>query len=129
MLRHLFSYGTLQPHRAPKEISDVVERFEYVGRGEVAGVLFDLGEYPGMVHPKTQSDKVEGTIFQLPDDPDVLRRLDDYEGFNPKDPERSLFVRSRRLVATKDGKQTTCWVYFYNRPVDYAKMSRKRKSG
>lgn len=115
MKRYLFSYGTLLPKRAPTEIAPVVRRLRHVGRGKVRGRLYDLGEYPGAVLTKT-GPAIVGQIFELPDDPEVLEKLDEYEGFDPARSRGSLFVRKRRLVNIDGGRQKVwCWIYVYNR--------------
>ncbi len=121
--RYLFSYGTLLPSLAPPEIKPTVRRLRRVGRGFVRGHLFDLGEYPGAVLNRTGS-QIAGQIFELPDDPEVLDRLDKYEGFDPSDPKSSLFVRKRRYVQLQDGRKFFCWIYSYNRPVEAARRLR-----
>ncbi|MGO9076628.1 MAG: gamma-glutamylcyclotransferase [Terriglobales bacterium] len=118
--RYLFSYGTLLPRLAPPEIKSTVRRLRRVGRGFVRGHLFDLGEYPGAILTRTGSE-IAGQIFELPDDPSVLDRLDEYEGFDPTNPASSLFVRKRRRVQSQDGRRIFCWIYSYNRPVAAAR--------
>jgi gamma-glutamylcyclotransferase (GGCT)/AIG2-like uncharacterized protein YtfP len=118
--RYLFSYGTLSPRHAPPEIEPTVRRFRRVGKGFVHGQLFDFGEYPGAVLTRNGS-RITGQIFELPDDPEVLNRLDEYEGFDRSNPKASLFVRKRRYVQLQDGRKIFCWVYSYNRPVKLAR--------
>lgn len=118
--RYLFSYGTLSPRLAPPEIEPTVRRLRRVGKGFVHGQLFDLGEYPGAILSRNGS-RIAGQIFELPDDPEVLNRLDEYEGFDRSDPKASLFVRKRRYVQLQDGRKFFCWIYSYNRPVKSAR--------
>jgi gamma-glutamylcyclotransferase (GGCT)/AIG2-like uncharacterized protein YtfP len=112
--RFLFSYGTLQPRHAPAEIASTVRRLRRVGKGSVRGRLYDLGEYPGAVLSRT-GPMVVGQVFELPDDPGVLSRLDEYEGFDRNRPKGSLFLRKRCLVTLQNGKKLSCWMYTYNR--------------
>ncbi len=121
--RYLFLYGTLLPRLAPPEIKPTVRRLRRVGRGIVRGHLFDFGEYPGAVLSRNGS-QIVGQIFELPDDPEVLNRLDEYEGFDRSDPKSSLFVRKRRSVQLQDGTRIFCWIYSYNRPVETARPLR-----
>jgi gamma-glutamylcyclotransferase (GGCT)/AIG2-like uncharacterized protein YtfP len=118
--RYLFSYGTLLPRLAPPEIRPTVRQLRRVGKGFVRGQLFDLGEYPGAILSRT-GPPIVGQIFELPDDPEVLHRLDEYEGFNRADPRASLFVRQRRHVQLEGGSKIFCWVYTYNRPLKEAR--------
>jgi gamma-glutamylcyclotransferase (GGCT)/AIG2-like uncharacterized protein YtfP len=132
--RYLFSYGTLLPRLAPPEIRPTVKRLRHVGKGFVRGQLFDLGEYPGAILSRTGSP-IAGQVFELPDDPEVLNRLDEYEGFDRSDPRASLFIRQRRYVQLDGGGKVFCWVYTYNRPLkaaralsggDYLKARKRR---
>jgi len=70
---YLFSYGTLLPGRTPNEIAAAVEKLRPVGDGFVRAVLYDLGDYPGAVLDPSSQQIVAGTVFQLPEDEDVLR--------------------------------------------------------
>ncbi len=116
----LFVYGTLHPDRAPSEIAMDVRRFIPVGRGTIRGELEQLRDYPAVRVAATERTRVEGTVFELPDDPGLLARLDNYEEFDPADPVGSLFVRRKIHVTLADGKRRTCWAYIYNRAQDAA---------
>lgn len=114
MTDHLFAYGTLQPGRAPAEIAAAVERLRPVGEGFVRGALYDLGDYPGAVLDPSSHQKIAGTVFQLPEDANILRQFDQYEGFTPGAQETSLFLRTRCPVALASGRTLECWIYVYN---------------
>jgi gamma-glutamylcyclotransferase (GGCT)/AIG2-like uncharacterized protein YtfP len=112
--QYLFVYGTLLPGRAPTEITPTLRRLRAVGDGFVRGRLYDLGEYPGVVLDET-GEKIPGKIFRLPEEPEVLKRLDEYEEFDAAQPEGSLFVRKEWPVTRRSGsKKLICWVYVYN---------------
>jgi gamma-glutamylcyclotransferase (GGCT)/AIG2-like uncharacterized protein YtfP len=119
MKQYLFSYGTLVPGRAPAEIAPTVRKLRPIGPGKVRGRLYDLGNYPGAVLNKTASI-ISGEVFELPESPNILVKLDEYEGFDPANPQGSLFVRKRRLVSLNGGKKKWCWIYVYNRPLGHA---------
>ncbi len=130
MADKLFIYGTLHPDHAPREIYDVVKTLRHLGKGTIRGKLYDLGEYPGAVLEKGTTERVQGAVFELPDDPGTLASLDQYEDFLPGHPENSLFVRSKTTVTLADGSQKRCWVYFYNRPPSakpHASVSKKNR--
>jgi gamma-glutamylcyclotransferase (GGCT)/AIG2-like uncharacterized protein YtfP len=110
----LFSYGTLHPQHAPKEIAAATAKLSPYARGWVHGRLYDLGDYPGAVLDQETSSKIFGTVFEIPEDPAFLRRLDTYEGFNPEEPTGSLFIRRRHSVTLANGKRLRCWLYEYN---------------
>ena len=114
MSMFLFTYGSLQPGRAPAEIADVVAGLEIAGRGYVLGTLHGLGPYPGAVLDEGSTNRIPGTIYRLPDDPEVLRRLDEYEEFFPASLELSHFLRELHPVHWEDCSTTVCWVYVWN---------------
>lgn len=91
-----------------------------IGKGTVVGNLHDLGEYPALVVNGKRNQRVAGSVFALPDDPETLQALDAYEEFEPKDPKNSLFVRSKRTVTLADGTRKRCWVYIYNQKLPRA---------
>jgi gamma-glutamylcyclotransferase (GGCT)/AIG2-like uncharacterized protein YtfP len=111
---YLFVYGTLRPELAPPEVAAVMRKLESVGAGVIRGFLYDLGKYPGL-RLDAQGNEVPGEIFQL-SDPSILRALDAYEGYDPRNLKRSLFVRKECQAALEGSdEQLLCWVYEYNR--------------
>jgi gamma-glutamylcyclotransferase (GGCT)/AIG2-like uncharacterized protein YtfP len=117
MSQYLFVYGTLDPEHAPPEIAVTVAKLRPVGKGSVQGVLYDLGDYPGAVFDTQKRDRIPGRVLRLPEDPEVLRELDEYEGYMPSNPKKSLFVRELRPVKLANGPVLRCWAYAYNRPL------------
>jgi gamma-glutamylcyclotransferase (GGCT)/AIG2-like uncharacterized protein YtfP len=63
----VFLYGTLLPQFVPETMRDVVARLHFHGDGSLRGVLYDLGEYPGVVFEITTDMRVDGTVFELPE--------------------------------------------------------------
>lgn len=126
MSGYLFTYGTLQPGRVPAEIAQTAKKLQPVGKGFVRGVLYDLGDYPGAILDPSSQRTITGTVFQLPDEEGVLRRLDEYEGFDSSAPGGSLFIRAMEPVMLASGGAVECWVYVYNRD---AKRARILESG
>jgi gamma-glutamylcyclotransferase (GGCT)/AIG2-like uncharacterized protein YtfP len=116
MSEYLFLYGTLRPEDAPEGIRPAVEGLRVVGEGSLPGRLYDLGEYPGAVIDPAAEQRIYGTIFELPGDETVLRRMDVYEDFRSSEPEESLFLRVRQQVELASGGSLECWVYVYNLP-------------
>lgn len=112
--QHLFVYGTLSPQLAPPEIAATVRRLRPVGTASVRGRLYDLGEYPGAVLSRTSRSVIRGEVFELPSDAQALDSIDEYEGFQPRKPGSSLFVRRAWTVIMDDGTRLRCWVYVYN---------------
>src|SRR5579863_5960301 len=111
---YLFVYGTLLPGKAPREIATVVRKLRPMGDGFVRGRLYDLGEYPGAVLGKS-GQIIAGKIFEIPEEPGLLKRLDEYEEFDAEEPKESLFLRKKWPVTRAEGKQRlVCWIYVYN---------------
>lgn len=101
---HLFVYGTLRSNQpnAPR-----LGGATPLGWATARGDLLDLGDYPGLVEGTGQ---VVGELFVLPCA--ALARIDLVEGFDPLDPEGSLFLREEREVQLP-GRATSlgAWVY------------------
>jgi gamma-glutamylcyclotransferase (GGCT)/AIG2-like uncharacterized protein YtfP len=120
MSEYLFSYGTLQPGLAPREMAAAVSQLREVEKGFVCGMLYDLGSFPGAVIDLSSELKIFGTVYRLPQDTDALRRFDEYEEFIPGDPGSSLFLRVLTAVTLQTGATLSCWMYVYNRPTEGA---------
>ena len=110
----LFAYGTLRPGHAPREIAAAVARLRPLGQGFIRGRLYELDGYPGVVLDLSAGAKIQGTIFQFPEDCDLLPQFDEYEGFDPNNPAGSLFVRQLHAVQLDTGGEAQCWIYLYN---------------
>lgn len=72
---------------------------ELIGRGSVAGTLYDVGEYPALLLDGGRGRGVEGEVWWCP--APLLRVLDRYEGTT-----EGLF---RRVAAEVAGR--VCWMY------------------
>jgi gamma-glutamylcyclotransferase (GGCT)/AIG2-like uncharacterized protein YtfP len=114
MSEYLFSYGTLQPGFAPEEVAAAAAKLRPLGQGFVYGELHELDGYPGAVPDPNSKNRIRGTVLELPEDASVLRQLDEYEGYDPQDPETSEFVRVRQTVELSGGGTMECWIYRYN---------------
>ena len=99
----LFVYGTLK-RRSPSRRHPLLRDARFVTGASIGGVLYDLGEYPGLVRT-TRSDRVAGELYELAEDSasQVLRELDRYEGRE--------FVRRRVYVRLANGKRRAAWAY------------------
>lgn len=113
---YLFVYGTLRPG-VGHAMNTVLERYgEPVGRGKIAGFLYDVGRYPGAVKTAGARAFVRGDVYRLRDADRALKALDRYEGWDQKKPRSGEFRRSRTVVALSGGKTVRAWIYLYNRP-------------
>lgn len=126
MSEFIFVYGTLRPSQAPPEMKEIVGRWKPVGSATVLGRLFDLGDYTGAVLDANTSSRIVGEVFELPNDPALLATLDEYEGFDPDEPEASLFHRVKTEVKLASGGNQSCWIYVYNSDANGIAAPKKR---
>jgi len=122
MPEHLFVCGTLRSGLAPDEVAGLMRRMLRIGAASVPGRLYDLGDYPGAVLDPDCDAKIIGEVFQLPDDGASLAALDAYEGIDPQDSGRSLFVRREAEITLEVGAKLQCWIYVYNGQVGSAPL-------
>ena len=118
MTERLFVYGTLLQKYLQKEVGSV-SGLGFVGEGSIEGELYDLGMYPGAV--QKQGSAVYGEVYELTDTAEVLRKLDEYEGYNPQNQKGSLYIRKTVEVTLNINTKTAAHAYFYN------KTTRNRK--
>jgi gamma-glutamylcyclotransferase (GGCT)/AIG2-like uncharacterized protein YtfP len=114
----VFFYGTLMAGFDRRRRAGINRKLTYLGRGSIRAALFDLGIYPAAV-PAPDGD-VWGELYSVSDAPAVLSALDEIEGFQPAEPDRSLYIRDKVAVALPDGREKQAWVYFYNAPLGQA---------
>lgn len=104
----LATYGTLMRSFEGPQRLGIADRISFVGPCRLAGVLYDLGRYPGAVPGE---GTVHGELFRLRD-PQVWAVLDRYEGYDPEREADSLFVR--RQVSLRRPSDRMAWVYWFN---------------
>ena len=114
----VFFYGTLMAGFDRRRRAGIDDKLKYVGRGTIAGALFDLGLYPALV--AAPEGRVWGEVYEMTDPAPVLAALDDIEGYRHDDPDRSLYTRAQTAVTLPDGSQARAWAYFYNAPLGKA---------
>lgn len=119
----LFVYGTLrQAHRIaryqPHPMHQVLaQHSHYVGGATCLGRLFDIGQYPGLVPPLRQGERVVGELYRLKLPERALALLDEYERYWRARPKASEFIREPWRVESPELGTVSAWVYRYNRPV------------
>ena len=110
-----FVYGTLK--RGQSNYHLIAGAVCDAAIATVRGRLYDVGPFPALADG---DECVYGEVLTI--DPDVLPRLlailDDLEGYDPIDPDGSMYVR--RLVTATDagGRELVAHAYFYNRDPD-----------
>lgn len=105
-------YGSLMAGFGALRDLGVAGDFEFVSACRLRGRLFDLGQYPGVI--ECGDDLVTGELYRIKN-LRGLAVLDEYEGFDPEEPERSPFFRSAVVLADPAGVES--WMYFYRWPV------------
>ena len=118
MSEKVFCYGTLMSGFDRRRRAGIETRMHFLDRGKIEGALFDLGLFPAAI--PSPDCEVCGEVFETDDDPSVLAKLDEIEGFRPSEPDSSLYIRLKTTVRLEHGGVDTAWVYFYNAPLGRA---------
>lgn len=113
---YLMLYGTVMAGYPDHEALDLPEHLEYVGECSIAGDLYDLGDYPGLIVGERRPGTVHGELYRVTDEL-VFEALDDHEGYDPRDRSGSLYRRTYRRL---EEPAEDAWVYVYNRDVESA---------
>jgi gamma-glutamylcyclotransferase (GGCT)/AIG2-like uncharacterized protein YtfP len=105
----LFAYGTLRRGAPMHRLLE--DRVTWLGPASAAGLLVDLGAFPGLVPAREPEDRVHGDLFAIDDAQrdELLDALDRYEG--------ASFERVQQAVAGPEGP-ATAWLYVYRGAVD-----------
>lgn len=107
---YIFIYGTLMKGYKSHKKFNLSKRLNYIGIGKLNGIIYDIGEYPGLVIDCDDEKTVNGEVYEILDQ-SVLQELDEFESYKPSDPEDSLYVRtSVQLIDPK----IEAWTYTYN---------------
>lgn len=85
----IFVYGTLRKggHYHKRYLEDA----EFLGETSVSGVLFSLGRFPGAHFQAGHQSAIVGEVYRV--SRVTVDRLDMLEGYDEKNPERSMYVR------------------------------------
>ncbi|MEL7533689.1 MAG: gamma-glutamylcyclotransferase family protein [Bacteroidota bacterium] len=111
MSRFLFCYGSLKQSFAVQDELGIRHSLRFIEEAKMEGKLYDLGDYPALIAGK---GTVHGEIFEILDD-QVFAILDQYEGYDPKSPETSLYVRELTCCAER-----LVWVYVFQEDLRFA---------
>ncbi|MDR8392071.1 gamma-glutamylcyclotransferase [Aliifodinibius sp. S!AR15-10] len=117
---YLFVYGSLQSganHPAHK----VLTEYAYlICNAEFEGHLFLVADYPGVVAGNHSPNNIKGELYHLKRPTKVFQKLDPYEGYNPHEPENSLYIRQKCDVhcPNRTPETISAWIYLYNRPTE-----------
>lgn len=81
---------------------------QFAGEAWLPGLLYDLGQYPGLSYIPESKEAVWGEIFVMENTTFVLEILDGYEGIFGKESDE---YRRRLLPVFKEEEVLDCWVY------------------
>jgi gamma-glutamylcyclotransferase (GGCT)/AIG2-like uncharacterized protein YtfP len=115
---NVFVYGTLMGGFDRRKRAGIDTRMHFIGRGWIEAALFDLGIFPAAI--PAPGGRVWGEVYRVENDPSVIAKLDEIEGYRPSEPDSSLYIRAQVGVTLDDGHQDVAWVYFYNAPLGRA---------
>lgn len=114
----LFVYGSLLSDLKHPEGEKLRALASFIGKGQVFGTLFDLGDYPGLIAGNNFSSSVLGEVYDLSSCPNLWTELDEYEGINDSDiPE---YTREKVMVTTTEAT-LACWTYIFKGTVQNLK--------
>jgi gamma-glutamylaminecyclotransferase len=111
----VFVYGTL---RRGGSNAFRMDGAEFVAPGKVAGSLYAISWYPGLV-VGGGGETVDGDLFRVP--AGQLAALDEFEGISANEIEGAEYRRVKAGVATDDGRMLSAWVYEWIGPVEESK--------
>lgn len=106
-----FVYGLLMTGGTGYRALGLETRVRRLGRERIAGRLYHLGDYPGLVTGR--HGLVHGELFAI-GDPRLVEELDAYELYDPDNPARSEY---RRVEVDLLVSGRRAWTYEYNRSV------------
>jgi gamma-glutamylcyclotransferase (GGCT)/AIG2-like uncharacterized protein YtfP len=111
-IRHIVFYGTLRAGYKAHARLKLGSALVYAGKCALQGKLYNLGRYPGFV-PGT--GRAEGEVYRI-NEPRVLARLDEFEGYDARNPERSRYLRKIVSVPRALGSavRIPAWIYVFN---------------
>lgn len=113
MSEYLFVYGSLKRGFGGKEATELANQMKWISTAQVPGRLYDLGKYVGAIVETDLDRFVKGELLEIPDSA-VLKRLDEYEEYDPARVLSCLFVRRQVRAHVEDGREVDAWIYVYN---------------
>jgi len=111
---HVFFYGTLMQGFGLRHQSGIDPLIQFLGRGTVRGVLYDLGTYPALLPGE---GTVQGELYTMIDPATLLSLVDAIEGYRSDDFAGSRYVRRVVWVRPLRGLAVSAWLYTFNRRV------------
>lgn len=117
MIDRVFTYGTLMKGECREHVLNFDSNIISVHPAVTNGLLYNLGNYPGMIIPKDCSKNVKGELYHLKDMGKSLSILDKIEGFRGYDFDGSLYTRIALKINDHSGNFFWAWTYLINNHV------------
>ncbi len=125
-IKWLFVYGTLLSRSRDRVGRDMRHRLEnqcVVRRpARIAGLLYDLGGYPGWRDKPGSNFWISGEVLLLKDAVQAFAWLDPYENFDPLRPNEGEYARVVQQVMVGARSGVKAWAYSYRGPLEGAKL-------
>lgn len=115
MAEYFFVYGSLRPAGTHPMADFLARHTRRINRGYTPGRLYRVAWYPGAIDDLTAATRIWGALLEVcsPAPQRLWTTLDEYEGVDPEDPARSLFVR-KKVPVTLGSQVYEAWFYRYN---------------
>jgi pyruvate carboxylase len=114
---YLFVYGTLKKSYGQAMHQRLAQEAIYCGEAYCVGRLYAIDWYPGLCLSDDSQELVWGELYHLPLPDHTLAWLDEYEGFDPKNPAGAEYVR--QILAVWVGKTLlSAQTYVHQWPVE-----------
>lgn len=116
--RNLFIYGTLRGGAGHEMYQVLAKNAIFVAEAIVAGELYSLGLYSGLVPRGDTVSLVKGELYQIRSEAleSTFEVLDEYEGLGPQNPLPHQYRRELVSAVLSDGRQLQAWAYVLNQP-------------
>jgi gamma-glutamylcyclotransferase (GGCT)/AIG2-like uncharacterized protein YtfP len=119
---NLFVYGTLLSSAGHPNGERLQREARLLGTATIAGKLFNLGRYPGLVEDAASVGRVHGEVYALTAPAPSLAWLDAYEGIVPGDQTQNAYARVERRARLTAGEEVPVWVYVYLEPIEASRL-------
>ncbi len=118
-IKYLFTYGSLKSDAiclvGAEERAVLRKEAEFVARGNIAGLLYDVGPYPGALLENRSAARIHGEIWSLPRErTQLMDMLDRYEGCAPSSPAPHSYSRRKVRIRLECGRRVVAWMYLWN---------------
>jgi gamma-glutamylcyclotransferase (GGCT)/AIG2-like uncharacterized protein YtfP len=109
----LFVYGSLRRAARPDIHARFLTGAEFIGEGTAPGRLYQITWYPAMVASASPEHRVKGELYRLTDLEKMIAGMDEFEGFDPQQPDHGEYVRRIETITLANGTQMTAWLYLF----------------